>query len=98
MKLISALRVYLLLTALVCVYSGVSYAQTNFRGKAEAVFSYNGNDNKINYYTKDGMVRIEMEPSNKGLKSIFIVKEGSLYMLSPSEKNILLPRCMSGIN
>jgi hypothetical protein len=86
MKLIYAAKIYLFFLIMLCLYSGILSAQTNFRGKAETVFSYKGDDSKINYYTKDGMVRIEFEPSGNGKKSVFIVKEGSLYMLSPSEK------------
>lgn len=68
------------------VYLTVLYAQPDFQGKIEAEFSYRGEETDINYYTKDGKVRIEVEPENGGMKSTFIIKNETLFVLSPTEK------------
>lgn len=65
--------------------SEVVFAQSAFQGQVEAVFSYNGDDTNIDFFAKDGMARVELEPSGKGMKSIFIIKNNTLYMLSPND-------------
>lgn len=73
------------------VLSGGSLAQKNFEGIVELNYSGDRGDNTIKYYTKNGMVRLEMgnnaKIDEKSPKTgTILLKNNTLYILMPERK------------
>lgn len=68
-----------------------SFAQKSFEGEVDLKYTGERGDNTIKYFTKDGMVRLEMGENAKAdskapKMGTIIVKDKNLFMLMPEKK------------